>query len=116
MARSRSSCIMKASDTIKNVRDMFVNESGEALAGVVDDLSLIEFKLKMQEAGRKGELDGMSDDAFEDFAADMRADINAKICMTIGDILWVLDSHPEYIYEIESLFAKLTEEESLEKK
>lgn len=107
---------MRASGTIKNERDMFASEAGESLAVVVDELTLTEFKLKMQEAGRKGELDGMSDDAFEDFAMDMRADIDAQIRETVNNILWVLDSHPEYIYEIESLFAKLAEEESSEKK
>ena len=100
----------------RNPRDVFAHESGKILASVVDELVFTEFKLKMQEAGRKGELADMSDDAFEDFAADMRVDIEAKIHRTVNDILWVLDSHPEYIYEIESLFAKLAEEESLEKK
>ena len=115
MARHSGSCIMKASGTIKNPRDMFVEEAGESLACVVDELTLTEFKLKMKEAGRKGEFDNMSDDAFEDFAAELRADIDAKIRMTVDDILYVLASHPEYIYEIESLFAKLAEEETLEK-
>ena len=115
MARRTGSCIMRASDTIKNEHDMFASEAGESLAVVVDELTFTEFKMKMREAGRKGELDGMSDDALEDFAADMRANIDAQIRETVNNILWVLDSHPEYIYEIESLFAKLAEEETVER-
>lgn len=116
MARMISSCIVKASNTIKNERDMLANEFGETLACIVDELTLAEFKIKMKEAGRRGEFDDMSYDEYDDFAADMRADIRAQIRGTVDGILWVLNFHPEYIYVIESLLTKLEEEESFEKK
>lgn len=41
-----------------------------------------------------------------------RAEVSKRVFRTIKGVFNVLDSHPEYIYEIESLFAKLAEEES----
>lgn len=44
-----------------------------------------------------------------------RAEISKRVFRTIKGVFNILDSNPEYIYEIESLFAKLEEEHIAEK-
>lgn len=101
---------MKASEEIKTPQELFEAEAGAVIGSVAFALGLEESKARVKAAGQAGKLDNMSDQEYDDFVAETRCEVDEEIRERINDILWVLDSNPVYIYEIESLFAKLESE------
>lgn len=83
---------------------------GEHVWGAFDALVQSEMNLKGASYVKRGQ--GYEFDANAD---EIRLEIKKAMWERFMYVFKTLESNPEYIYEIESLFAKLSEEETVEK-